>query len=78
MSKTMRMVLVVLIALALLIAWKFGRLGAEQMIYLGKMTAGWLAWTVAVAAVYRVLEKLFPHVLCPLSMPDAPARTDGS
>ena len=72
------MVLVVLIALALLIAWKFGRLGAEQIIYLGKMVAGWLAWTVAVAAVYRVLETLVPHVLCPLPTEDAPARTDGS
>jgi hypothetical protein len=78
MSKTMRMALVVLIALALLIAWKFGRLGAEQMIYLGKMPAGWLAWTVAVATVYRILEKLIPQVLCPLPTEEAPARIDGS
>jgi hypothetical protein len=51
MSKIMRVVLVVFIALALLVAWKFGRLGAEQMLYLGEMVAGWLLWTVAVSVV---------------------------
>jgi hypothetical protein len=75
MSKAMTIVLVVFIALALLVAWKFDGLGAERMIYLGKMVAGWLVWTAAVAVVYRALEKLFPHVLCPPPTEEAPART---
>jgi TM2 domain-containing membrane protein YozV len=77
MSKIMRIVLVVFIALALLVAWKFGRPGAEQMLYLGKMVAGWLLWTVAVSVVYWALEALFPQVLCASRTENSFARTDG-
>ena len=75
MSKITSIGLVAVIALAPLVAWKFGGLGAEQMLYFGKMVAGWFAWTVAVSVVYWTLEALFPRVLCRAAMDDASART---
>jgi hypothetical protein len=76
MSKIINIVLVVVIALAPLVAWKFGRLGAEQMLYLGKMLAGWFSWTVAVSVIYWAFETLFPLVLCPSPANDSFTRTE--
>jgi hypothetical protein len=76
MPKIMRAVLVVFIVLALLIARKFGLLDAEQLLYLGKMAAGWFSWTVAISALYWALETLFPRVLCGSPTENSFARTE--
>jgi len=76
MTKITNIALVAVVALAPLIAWKFGHFGAEQMLYFGKMVAGWFAWTVAVSVVYWVLEALFPFLLHRSPADDPIARTE--
>jgi len=76
MSKITNIVLVAVIAVAPLVAWKFGHLGAEQILYFGKMVAGWFAWTVAVSVVYWVLEALFPFLVARSSTDGSFARTE--
>jgi hypothetical protein len=79
MSKPMTLLFVAFIAAALVVAWKFGGLGIEQISYLGNMVVGWTLWTVGVAIVYAGLEKLFPSVLCPPPTEDASTpRADGA
>ncbi len=65
MSKAMLGFLIVFIILCLIVGWKFNALGPEQLLYLGKLVAGWLAWVVGVAIVYAGIEKLFPRILTP-------------
>jgi len=57
--------LLVLLAAGAAVAWTFGFLQFEQLIYLVKMIVGWTAWTVFVAVVYAGCERLFPNLLCP-------------
>jgi hypothetical protein len=68
MPPVMRIFLTVLfiafIGAALTVAWFFGGLGVDQFIYLATLIIGWTAWTLAIAVLYRLLEKLFPNVLC--------------
>ncbi len=79
MSKPMTLLLVAFITAALVVAWKFGGLGIDQMAYLGNMVVGWSLWTLGVAIAYAGLEKLFPSVLCPPPADDASVpRADGT
>jgi hypothetical protein len=52
-----------LIILAMIAAHSFGFLGIADFIYVGKLLAGWTAYTCAVAIVYSGVEKLMPGIL---------------
>ena len=79
MSKPMALLLIAFIAAALAVAWKFGGLGTDQIVYLGNMVVGWSLWTGGVAIAYAGLEKLLPSVLCPPPTEDASVpRADGA
>ena len=74
MSKPMWALLIALILAGLAVAYRFGNLGVDQVIYLANLIGGWTAWVVVVAIAYAGLEKLFPKLLC--SPPeDQPAAT---
>ena len=64
MSKPMTLLLVAFIVAALVVLWKFGGLGLDQLVYVGNIILGWTLWTAGVAIAYAALEKLFPNVLC--------------
>ena len=70
-------IIVLILALALVVPWKFGFVTIDQFIYLGQMTGGWLAWTALVAILYAGVEKLFPDLLCPPPVVDPAPRADG-
>lgn len=65
MEKAFLWALIVLLAAAGAWALAFDFIKFEQIAYVGKMIAGWTAWTCFVALVYAGLEKLFPDILCP-------------
>jgi hypothetical protein len=54
----------VLIVLAMLAAHSFGFLGTDDFLYVGKLLAGWTAYTCVIALLYAGLEKLIPGILC--------------
>lgn len=54
----------ILIVLALLAAHSFGFLGVDDFLYVGKLLAGWTAYTCLIAIAYKGLELLMPRILC--------------
>jgi hypothetical protein len=72
MGKVTWVLLILLIAGGLATAYRFGMLTPEQFIYVGKLIVGWTAWTVVIAVLYGLLEKLFPKFLCSAHEDGAP------
>jgi hypothetical protein len=56
--------LAVLIVGALIAVSSFGFLGIDDVIYAVKLLAGWTAYVCVIAAVYAMIERLMPGVLC--------------
>jgi hypothetical protein len=73
MSKPMWALLIALILAGLAVAYRFGNLGLDQLIYVGNLIGGWALWVIAVAILYAGLEKLFPNLLCSPPTDEAPA-----
>jgi hypothetical protein len=53
----------IIIILAMIAAHAFGFLGIDDFIYVGKLLAGWTAYTCAVAIIYAGVERLMPGIL---------------
>src|SRR3954467_6607567 len=45
-------------------AHSFGFLGLDDFLYVGKLIAGWTAYTALVAILYKGIEMLMPSILC--------------
>jgi hypothetical protein len=73
MSKPMWALLIALILAGLAVAYRFGNLGLDQLIYVGNLIGGWALWVIAVAILYAGLEKLFPNLLCAPPSDESPA-----
>ena len=62
-----------LIVGAALAAHSFGFLGLADFLYVGKLIAGWTAYTCLIAIIYKGLEMLMPGLLCaPIEDPAPP------
>jgi hypothetical protein len=55
-----------------LAAHSFGFLGLDDFLYVGKLIAGWTAYTVVIAIIYKGIELLMPGILCAPNQDPAP------